>query len=161
MLAMSVLREFMFSVSGNKETPGLPGMGSANICDTISYSKNGNNTYSVFMMTFTTVYLCMPMFVNSSVNWLFLGTCIAWILIDIAIRKKAGCVTSVNAIFTNIVIGLVMAMTIVGTMTANGSEKFLFFNEVQSNKVVCSRPKKQQFKCAVYKNGEVLTNTVV
>jgi hypothetical protein len=66
-----------------------------------------------------------------------------------------------KGIFTNMVAGLVLAMSIVGTMSANGGEKFLFFNEVQSNKVVCSRPTKQQFKCTVYKNGEILTNTTV
>jgi hypothetical protein len=27
-----------------------------------------------------------------------------------------------------------------------------------SNNVVCSRPKKQTFKCAVYKNGELIKN---
>ena len=161
MLAMSVVREFVLTSSGHTESSALSGMGGASICDTISYSKNGNNTFSVFMMSFTTVYLSMPMFLNSSVNWLFVGACIVGIVMDIGVRAKAGCAMSRKGIFTNIVAGAVLAMSIVGIMSANGSEKFLFFNEVQSNKVVCSRPTKQQFKCTVYKNGEVLTNTTV
>jgi hypothetical protein len=161
MLGMSVVREFILTSSGHTETSALKGMGGASICDTISYSKNGNNTYSVFMMSFTTVYLSMPMFLNSSVNWLFVGTCIAGIIMDIGVRTKAGCAMSGKGIFTNMVAGLVLAMSIVSLMSANGGEKFLFFNEIQSNKAVCSRPTKQQFKCSVYKNGEILTNTTV
>lgn len=162
MLSMSVLREFVLKYSGNGE-PGLPPMmqSNNNICNSISYSKYGNNTYSTFMLTFTTVYLTMPMFINSSVNWLFLGSCIAFIIMDISVRVKAGCAMPLKGIFTNMVAGLVLAATIIGLMTSNGGEKFLFFNEVQSNKTVCSRPSKQQFKCTVYKNGEVLTNTMV
>jgi len=161
MLGMSVVREFVLTSTGHTESSALKGMGGASICDTISYSKNGNNTFSVFMMSFTTVYLSMPMFINSSVNWLFVGTCIVGIIMDIGVRTKAGCTMSRNSIFTNIVAGGVLAWAIVGLMTANGSERFLFFNEIQSNKTVCSRPTKQQFKCSVYKNGEVLTNTTV
>jgi hypothetical protein len=32
----------------------------------------------------------------------------------------------------------------------------LFFNAEPSNNVICSRPKKQTFKCLVYRNGEVI-----
>jgi hypothetical protein len=161
MLGMSVIREFVLKYSGSGEPPAPALMQDHGICNTISYSKYGNNTYSAFMLTFTTVYLTMPMFINSSINWIFVGSCIFGIIMDISVRKKAGCVASLKGMFSNIIAGLVMAMTIVGIMTANGGEKFLFFNEVQSNKTVCSRPSKQQFKCTVYKNGEILTNTTV
>jgi hypothetical protein len=46
----------------------------------------------------------------------------------------------------------------VGCMYAGGSGKFMFFNEVQSNKDVCNMPSKQTFKCQVYKNGELIGN---
>lgn len=159
MLGMSVVREFVLKYSGHTEKSALTGMGGSSICDTISYSKHGNNTFSIFVLSFTTVYLSMPMFLNSSVNWLLVGTCIVSIIMDIGVRSKAGCIMSGKGIFTNIVGGVVLAMSIIGLMSANGGEKFLFFNEIQSNKTVCSRPTKQQFKCAVYKNGEILAET--
>ena len=163
MLGMSVVREFILSYSGNTEKNPLEMFNRSenSICNSINYSKHGNNTYSVFMLSFTTMYLSLPMFINSSVNWLFVGTCIAGIIMDIGVRMKAGCSLSGSSIFTNIIGGVLMAMTIVGLMSSNGGERFLFFNEIQSNKVVCSRPTKQQFKCTVYKNGEILTNTTV
>ena len=161
MLGMSVVREFILSYSGHPENNPLDMLKPTNICNTINYSKHGNNTFSIFMLSFTTAYLSMPMFINSSVNWLFVGSCIVGIIMDIGVRTKAGCSISSSAIFTNMVGGVILAMTIVGLMTANGGEKFLFFNEIQSNKVVCSRPTKQQYKCSAYKNGELLTNTTV
>jgi hypothetical protein len=42
-------------------------------------------------------------------------------------------------------------------MYAGGSGKYLFFNEVSSNKEMCSQPKKQTFKCSLYKNGELIS----
>ena len=161
MLAMAVLREFILSYSGTTEQNPLDMLSESGICNTINYSKHGNNTFSVFMLSFTAVYLSMPMFINSSVNWLFVGTCIASIVIDIGVRTRAKCSMTPKGIFTNLVGGGILAMIIVGLMVSNGGEKFLFFNEIQSNKTVCSRPTKQQFKCTVYKNGEVLTNTTV
>jgi hypothetical protein len=157
MLAMSVLREFAYVASGNTEAPGANA-----VCNAISFSKHGNNTFSTFMLSFTIVYLCMPMFINASVNWIFVGVCITGFITDMGVRSGVtGCTSSMSAVFLNIVAGLVLAMAIVGTMTANGGEKFLFFNEIQSDSVVCSRPTKQQFKCAVYKNGELLSDNVV
>ena len=41
-------------------------------------------------------------------------------------------------------------------MYTDNSSKYLFLNETQSNKDVCSMPKKQTFKCSVYKNGELI-----
>ena len=39
---------------------------------------------------------------------------------------------------------------------ATGNDKMLYFNEILSNKVICGRPSESTFKCAVYKNGELL-----
>ena len=35
--------------------------------------------------------------------------------------------------------------------------RYLFFNEMSSTSEVCSMPKKQTFKCSVYKNGQLLS----
>ena len=37
-----------------------------------------------------------------------------------------------------------------------GNDSLLYYDEYVSDKVACSRPEKQTFKCAVYKNGELL-----
>ena len=37
-----------------------------------------------------------------------------------------------------------------------GGAKYLFFSNTDSNNIVCNKPSNQQFKCVVYKNGEVI-----
>jgi hypothetical protein len=36
----------------------------------------------------------------------------------------------------------------------------LFINELNSNKEVCTVPSKQQFKCSLYRNGEIVGSSV-
>ena len=43
-------------------------------------------------------------------------------------------------------------------MSLGGSGKYLFFNEVSSNKDICYQPSEQTFKCNVYKDGELVGN---
>ena len=43
-------------------------------------------------------------------------------------------------------------------MYAGGSSQYLFFNEISSNKEICSMPSKQTFKCSVFKNGGLIGN---
>ena len=43
-------------------------------------------------------------------------------------------------------------------MYAGGSGKFLFFNEVSSNKEICYQPKEQTFKCQVFQDGTLVGN---
>ena len=155
MFAVSIIREFLYYAAGAEEvkTPG--------ICSVINYSTHGNNTYSSFMLAFTLMYMCLPMYLNSSMNWFVLGTFISYISLDIMVRGLNKCIGDTSVLFLNVVSGLISGLLIITAMNAGGSSKFLFFNEMQSSKVVCTRPKKQQFKCAVYKNGELISNNVV
>ena len=155
MFAVSIIREFLYYAAGAEEVK-MPG-----ICSVINYSTHGNNTYSSFMIAFTLMYMCLPMYLNGSMNWFVLGTFISYLSLDIMVRGLNKCVGDVSVLFLNVASGLISGLLIITAMNAGGSSKFLFFNEMQSSKVVCTRPKKQQFKCAVYKNGELISNNVV
>jgi len=62
-------------------------------------------------------------------------------------------------LFLNVLMGLASGAAIVSLMYVGGSGKFLFFNEVSSNKDVCYKPSEQTFKCSVYNNnGELISN---
>jgi hypothetical protein len=43
---------------------------------------------------------------------------------------------------------------------ANDKISLLFINELNSNKEVCSVPSKQQFRCSVYKDGQIVGSSV-
>jgi hypothetical protein len=61
-------------------------------------------------------------------------------------------------LFLNVLLGLSSSALIVSLMYAGGSGKYLFFNEISSDKEICYQPKNQTFKCSVYKNGEIIAN---
>jgi hypothetical protein len=153
LLGVSILRNFVYMMSG-----APPTMNDRTICTSIQYSKYGNATFSAFIFAFTIMYLCIPMFSNGSVNyWIFTGL-IVYFFLDMFIKLYKGCIIKPSSLFLNVLLGLTSAALIVIMMYAGGSSKYLFFNEIQSNKQVCSMPKNQTFKCNVYKNGELIGN---
>jgi hypothetical protein len=120
------------------------------------YSKYGNTGFSIFVITFTLFYICMPMFLNKDVNWWVFGGLLFYLLMDVGIRYMKQCITQVSDILLNLVTGAAVGLLIPGLLYVGGSSKYLFFNEISSTKEICSMPKKQNFKCAVYKNGELI-----
>jgi hypothetical protein len=97
------------------------------------------------------------MFINNSINnWLFYGL-IMYGLVD-GIYKYWKCNIKLDDLFLNILGGALLSLSIVFAMYSGGSSKHMFFNEVSSNKEICSMPKKQTFKCQVYKDGTLVGN---
>ena len=153
LIGVSVMRNFIYMMSGSSSS-----INDRTICTSIQYSKYGNATFSAFVFAFTTMYLCIPMFTNGSVNfWVFSGL-IIYFFLDVFIKLYKGCVIKMSDLLLNILTGIASAALIITLMYAGGSSKYLFFNETQSNKQVCSMPKNQTFKCNVYKNGELIGN---
>ena len=57
-----------------------------------------------------------------------------------------------------IVIGAGMGIGWCMLFYMTGHADLLYFNDLISNNVICSRPQKQTFKCSIYKNGELVKN---
>lgn len=130
------------------------------ICKTVQYSTNeyGNPAFSAFVFAFTIMYISLPMFSNGAVNYSLFISLVAYFLIDMFIKLYKKCIFNKIDLFLNILIGSLSAFVIVSLMYIGGSGKYLFFNEVSSNKDVCYQPKKQTFKCQVYKDGMLVGN---
>ena len=97
------------------------------------------------------------MFSNGAPNfWVFVSL-ISYFLIDIFIKIYKNCVIKMGDLFLNVLLGLASSALIVTLMYAGGSGKYLFFNEVSSNKDICYQPKEQTFKCSLYRNGELIS----
>jgi len=153
LLGVCILRNFIYMINGAQSV-----IGDKTICTTIQYSKYGNATFSVFVFAFTIMYLAIPMFSNSSVNfWALIGL-VSYFFFDMFIKIYKGCIKNYGNLFINVLLGMTSSAIIVILMYLGGSSKYLFFNEIQSSKQVCSMPKTQTFKCNVYKNGELLGN---
>jgi len=129
------------------------------ICNKVTYSPLGNSSFSLFVISFSIFYLCWPMFLNKSINYWLLSGLLLYLLVDLGYRNTQKCFSGFKSIFVNILGGFTFATLIVIPMFYYGGKTSLFFNEVSSDKETCSMPTKQKFKCAVYKNGELIGNT--
>ena len=104
------------------------------------------------------MYLSLPMFSNGAPNfWVFISM-LVYFFMDMFIKLYKKCVVKMGDLFLNILLGMASSALIVTLMYAGGSGDFLFFNEVSSNKDICYQPKKQTFKCSVFKDGTLVGN---
>ena len=154
LIGVCVLRVFFYWVSGSSNTTN-----NGDFCSNVKYSEYGNSTFSLFVFAFTITYLSIPMFINNSVNFpTFLGL-LVYFLLDIFIKLYKKCIRSFSDMILNILCGAISAGIII-TLMSSTSSQYLFFNEISSSKEICSMPKKQTFKCAVYKNGTLISENV-
>ena len=102
------------------------------------------------------MYLSLPMFANDSVNFWVFSSILVYFCLDMFIKIYKGCILKMGDLFLNVLFGVFSSALIVSLMWTGGSGKYLFFNEVSSNKEICSQPKEQTFKCSVFKDGTLV-----
>ena len=152
LIGCCVVRSYVYMMSGAN-----PIVNDKTICTSIQYSKYGNATFSSFVFAFSIMYLSIPMFANDSINfWVFISL-ICYFFLDIFIKIYKNCIIKIGDLFLNVLLGAASATLIVTLMYAGGSGKYLFFNEVSSDKEMCYQPSKQTFKCSVYKDGTLVS----
>jgi hypothetical protein len=151
LIAACVVRMYVYKWSGSKPTAT-----DGTICTSVQYTSYGNPAFSSFVFAFTIMYLSFPMFSNNAPNfWIFVALLI-YFFIDMFIKLYKGCIINTGDLYLNILMGLTVSALIVSLMYTGGSGKYLFFNEVSSNKDICYQPSKQTFKCSVYKDGTLV-----
>jgi hypothetical protein len=152
---ISCIRFFMYRA--------VPTQGAPPLCDTfipIDY------TYSTYILTFTMAYFIMPMLLISkqnninALNYGVLGFFIAYIVLDLFIKNSLQCIPKIfsSIVIGNLLSGLLCGIIIVIIMYGSTLKNYLYINEVNTNKEVCSMPSKQQFKCRVFKDGTLIGN---
>ena len=152
LIGCCVVREYFYMMASAN-----PIVNDRTICTSIQYSKYGNPTFSAFVFAFTIMYLSFPMFSNGSVNyWVFISL-ITYFLLDILIKIYKNCIIQMGDLFLNVLLGATSAALIVTLMYAGGSGKYLFFNEVSSDKEMCYQPSNQTFRCKLFRNGEMIS----
>lgn len=154
LIAVCVLRSFCYSMAN---VPVDSKTKSNSKCDKMQYSTYSNSTFSAFVFAFTLMYLSYPMFSNGTVNyWVFISLLI-YFFIDIFIKMYNECIPKIHDLVLNVLMGAASSALIITLMYTGGSSQFLFFNEMSSNKEMCSQPSKQTFRCSVFKNGELVS----
>lgn len=122
-------------------------------------------TYSTYILTFTLMYFLTPMIMISAqnkinvVNYGVLAFFIAYIVLDLFTKISLSCV---QGLFTSLVIGDILSGLFLGglisgiIMYGSSLKGYLYINEMNTNKEVCSMPSKQQFKCRVFRDGTLV-----
>ena len=131
-------------------------------CAIVEYSAYNNSTYSIFAIAFTMMYLFLPMYQSGGANWILVFVLIVYICIDIGIKLLQGCLKypeNTSDIIGDLIGGYLLGWIAVEIMRAIGSGKELFGFENTQNGTTCSMPKKQTFKCNVFRNGELVSSS--
>jgi hypothetical protein len=111
-------------------------------------------------IAFTIAYLVLPMKYNNQINYVILAALLCLLALDGLTKVNKKC-TTVGGTFLGTLVGLVLGAIWYTLFHVSGYDSLLYFDELQSNNVVCSRPSKQSFKCSVYKNGELVSSNLV
>jgi hypothetical protein len=153
LIGSCIVRNYVYMIAGSK-----PITDDGTICTSIQYSKYGNPTFSSFVFAFTIMYISLPMFSNGSPNFWIFTSLVAYCFVDMFIKLYKNCIVQTGDLFLNVLLGLALAAFIVSLMYSGGSGKYLFFNEVSSNKEICYQPKEQTFKCSFYRDGKLISS---
>jgi len=152
LIGCCVVRSYIYMNAG-----ASPIINDKTICTSVQYSKYGNPTFSAFVFAFTISYLSIPMFSNNSVNYWVFVSLITYFFLDIFVKMYKKCILQMGDLFLNVLLGVASAAAIVTLMYTGGSGKYLFFNEISSDKEMCSQPSTQTFKCSLYQDGTLVS----
>lgn len=152
---------YIFNVAGLKPALGnkiIPESRNP-VCDIVDIPVNnkfdGPNANSVFI-GFTLMYLTIPMFENNEINFPLMIGILTLFGMDAIYKLTNSCTTSFGIIIGGLVGGLI-GVGYYYLLTNFGLRDYTYFSKIGSNNTeTCSMPNKQTFKCAVYKNGELL-----
>ena len=114
---------------------------------------------SSLLIAFTLAYLLMPMKYNNQMNYAVLITLLCLLGLDIITKVQNKC-TNYGGSILGALIGFILGTIWYILFHAAGYDSLLYFDELKSNNVLCSRPTKQTFKCSVYKNGELISSNI-
>lgn len=126
----------------------------------IPHVSQYNSPYpTTLIIAFTIAYLVLPMKYNKQMNYLVLLFLLGLLGIDMLTKVQNKCTTYPGTVLGALV-GFVLGIIWYIFFHAMGYDALLYFDELRSDNVVCSRPSKQTFRCSVYKNGELVSSNV-
>jgi len=133
--------------SGDHRDPKCAGHG-------LFFSNNGL-PYGTLIYAFSFFYLLVPMLTNGIVNMWMIGSLILATVLDALVNLKQGCSNSALIILSLVVASL--TGTLWSTLIYSIKPELTYHTDyISSNKLACSLPSKQKFKCVVKKNGEII-----
>ena len=156
-LLASVINIFLMNQIGSKRNPNESM--SCNLIDIPYLTMYNSPAPSSLFIAFTIAYLILPMKYNNQMNYIVLASLLCLYGLDAVTKVMNKCTTIGGSILGGLV-GLILGASWFSIFHYSGYDSLLYFDELTSNKVSCSRPSKQTFKCSVYKNGQLISSNV-
>ena len=114
--------------------------------------------FSSMFLSFTMMYLTLPMAYKAAPLNIFLIILMLFFTVgNAATRLYYKCNNIIDIVIGNLV-GAGLGVGYFFAFWASNNKKLLFIDDIASNNVSCKSPSKQTFKCAVYKNGQLVKN---
>jgi hypothetical protein len=133
-----------------------PTIGASPYCQVFQFPATLRSvpSFNSAIFVFTLVYLFLPMLMNDILNLPLLILLLILYAVDTVIKTGNKCTTPIGIVLGSFV-GLIWGLLWYFLIQSQNPE-LLYYDDLISNKIACSRPTQQQFKCSVYKNGELL-----
>ena len=131
--------------------------GSNPVCNMFGLSFLGRTTipFSTLVYSYTLAYMLIPMYMYNVLNIPLLMFISLLCGADSIIVISNKCSNSV-AVLLAIIIGLLAGLILSSAFTQINPD-VMFHTDLISDKLACSVPSDQKFKCRVYKNGELIS----
>lgn len=157
-LMASVINIFLMNQIGSEYKPRAN-----EFCSLIDLPMFGSSydspAPSSVIIAFTAAYLIVPMIFNSQMNYIVMAFFLIIYGIDGFYKVSASC-TKTSGVILGGLTGIFLGLAWFILFHSTGYDSLLFFNDFQSNNVMCSKPSKQTFKCSVYKNGQLISSNI-
>jgi hypothetical protein len=124
-------------------------------------NNDPNSAVSGGIISYTLSYLLIPMIKYNTLNLVVvIGLVVLFMLSGYAkiVTTEPDCNADSIDIFLVGVVGLLCGYLWYKLMVETNNDNMLYYSEFMSDNVVCNKPSKSQYKCRVYKNGELLTS---
>jgi hypothetical protein len=132
---------------------------SCNLFDIPGVTRFNSPYPTTLIIAFTIAYLVLPMKYNKQMNYLVLVFLLCLLGIDMLTKVQNKCTTYSGSVLGGFV-GFLLGVIWYIFFHAMGYDSLLYFDELRSDNVVCSRPSKQTFRCSVYKNGQLISSSI-
>jgi hypothetical protein len=146
-----------FIVVGFQYTLKVPLEKTNGFCSMFSFTQYSVPSFNSALYLYTIMYVLLPMINMDMVNFPLIIVFLIIYISDCIIKYKNKC-SSMIGIIMGSVLGLFFGITWFIVIKSSGQTGLLYYDDLISNKIACSRPTKQNFKCQVYKNGELIQN---
>ena len=126
-------------------------------CNLLNISQYSVPSFNSALYLYTILYILLPMITMEMVNFPLIIVFVLLYVLDSIVKYTNKC-SSLIGIIMGSVLGLFFGISWFLLIRSTGQKGLLYYDDLVSNKIACTRPTKQNFKCQFYKNGELIQN---